>query len=73
VEQPLANRVVEREMGELHARLEAMEVVQRRSPSAGDIIDAETKEVEVKEASRENGFKEHLLRAVVILGARAKI
>jgi hypothetical protein len=42
VEQPLANRVVEREMRELRARLEAMEAVQRRAPDSGDINDVES-------------------------------
>jgi hypothetical protein len=39
VEPPLANCVVEREMRELHAILEVMEVVERRSPDAGYISD----------------------------------
>jgi hypothetical protein len=45
VEPPLANRVVEREMRELRARLEVMEAAQRRAPDAGDISDAESEEV----------------------------
>jgi hypothetical protein len=73
VEPPLANRVVEREMRELRARLEAMEAAQRRAPDAGDISDAESEEVEVEEAAGENVVEERLLRAVVRLGARAKI
>jgi hypothetical protein len=73
VEPPLANRIVEREMRELRARLEAMEAVQRRAPDAGDISDAESEEIEVEEAAGENVAEERLLRAIVKLGARAKI
>jgi hypothetical protein len=73
VEPPLANRVVERDMQELHARLEAMEAMHRRTPNAGDINNVESEEVEVKEYEGENVVEEFLLREVVILGARAKI
>jgi hypothetical protein len=54
VEPPLSNRAMEREMRELHARLEAMEAAQRRAPDAGDISDAESEEVEVEEVAGEN-------------------
>jgi hypothetical protein len=40
VEQPLDNWAIEREMREIHARIEAMEVAQRREPDVGDISDA---------------------------------
>jgi hypothetical protein len=50
-----------------------MEATQRRAPDAGDIIDAESEEVEFEEVARENVTKEILLRAIFILGARAKI
>jgi hypothetical protein len=73
VKPPLANRVVERKMRELHARLEAMQAAQRRAPDARDISDAESEEVEVEEATGENVAEERLLRAVVKLGAKAKI
>jgi hypothetical protein len=73
VEPPLVNRAVEREMQKVHARLETMEATQRRAPDAGDISDAESEEVEVEEAAGENIAEERLLRAVVRLGARAKI
>jgi hypothetical protein len=73
VEPGLANRVVEREMRELHARLEAMEAAQRRALDVGDISDAESEEIKVEEAAGENVSEERLLRAVVKLGARAKI
>jgi hypothetical protein len=60
-------------MRELIARLEVMEESHRRAPDAGDISDAESEEVEVEEDARENVVEEHLLRAVVRLGARANI
>jgi hypothetical protein len=72
-EPPLANRVVEREMRELCARLDMMEAPQRRALDVGDISDEESKDVEAEEAAGERVFEERLLRAVVRLGARAKI
>jgi hypothetical protein len=53
--------------------MEAVEAAQRRSPDAGDNNNVESEEVEVEEAAGENVVEEHLLRAFVILGARAKI
>jgi hypothetical protein len=50
-----------------------MEAVQRTTPDARDINDAESKEVEVEEDAGENVAEERLLRAVVRLGVRAKI
>jgi hypothetical protein len=37
---PIENRAVEREMRELHARLDSMERKQRRAPDARDVSDA---------------------------------
>jgi hypothetical protein len=74
VEPPVANRVVEREMRELCARLEVMEAVQRRAPDVGDVSDAESEEIEVEEeAAGEDAAEECLLKVVVKLGAREKI
>jgi hypothetical protein len=67
------NRVVEREMRELRARLDAMETTQRRAPDVGDVSDAESEEIEVEEVAGEDAAEEHLLRVVVKLGAREKI
>jgi hypothetical protein len=72
-EPPVENRVVEREMRELRARLDAMETTQRRAPDVGDVSDAENEEVEVEEAVGEDVAEERLLKAVVKLGAREKI
>jgi hypothetical protein len=60
-------------MQELHARMEAMEATQRRAPDAGDVNDAESEDVEIDKAAGEHVSEEHFLRAVVRLGARAKI
>jgi hypothetical protein len=70
---PLANQFVQREIREICAILEAMEVMQRREPDARDIGDAESEEVEVEKDAGENVVEECLLRAILILGARAKI
>jgi hypothetical protein len=73
VDPPIVNHVVGREMRELHTRLEVMEAMQRRTPTTGDISDAESKEIEVEEAIGEDVAKERLLKVVVKLGAREKI
>jgi hypothetical protein len=54
VEPPLSNRAMEREMREIRARLEVMEVAQRRAPDVVDVSNAESEEVEAKEAAGEN-------------------
>jgi hypothetical protein len=40
VDPPVANRAMERDMRELHARLDAMETTQRRVPDVGDVSEA---------------------------------
>ena len=50
-----------------------MEATKRRAPDAGYVNDAEREDVEAKEDAGEHVAKERLLRAVVRLGARAKI
>ena len=42
VDPPMENRVVGREMREIHARLEKMEAMQKRKPTIEDISDAES-------------------------------
>jgi hypothetical protein len=77
VEPPLANQAVEREMQELCARLEVMQAAQRRAPDVGDISDAESEEAVgknvVEEVAGEDVVEECLMRAVSILGGRAKM
>jgi hypothetical protein len=64
-------------MQEIHARLEAMEEVQRQAPNTRDIIDAEREEVVgknvVEETTGEDVVRECLLRVVSILAGRDKI
>jgi hypothetical protein len=64
---------MERDMREIHARLDAMETMQRRAPDTGDVNDAENEEVEVEENVVQDVAEECLLKAVFKLGARAKI
>jgi hypothetical protein len=68
VEPPVENRSMERDMRELIARLDVTEIAQRREPNVGDVSDAENEEVVV-----EYFVKEHLLEAIVKLGARERI
>jgi DNA-directed RNA polymerase specialized sigma subunit len=70
---PVANQAVERKMREIHARLDAMETKQRRSLDAGDVSDTKRKKREVEEDVANNSLEEHLLKAVVKLGAKEKI
>ena len=73
IDPPVANRVMEREMRELRARLDSMETTQRRALDVGDVSEAEMEEVEFAEAAVEDAAEECLLRAVVKSGARAKM
>jgi hypothetical protein len=50
-----------------------MEETQRRAPDTGDVSDVESEEFEAEEAVGEDVAEEQLLRAVSILGGRAKI
>jgi len=60
-------------MREIHTRLDAMGTMQRRTPDVGDINDVENEEVDVEEVVGEHAIEEHFLKAVVKLGAKAKI
>jgi hypothetical protein len=55
---PVVNPTMEEEMRRLSARLYAMENAQRREPNAGDINEAESEEMEVEGATREDVTKE---------------
>jgi hypothetical protein len=57
VERPIANPVVEMEMRELLDRLDSMEKTQIKTPNAGDVIDAESEEIEVEEYAGEDVAK----------------
>jgi hypothetical protein len=73
-ERAMPNPVVEREMREICARLDAMETTQRHIVDVGDVSEAEREneagakeEVVVKYAT-----EEHLFRVVARIGAREK-
>jgi hypothetical protein len=71
----MTDPVMEREMRDLRARLEDMEIAQRRTISAGDLSDSES-EVEVEceeEVAAEDASNERLIRAIARMGARAKM
>jgi hypothetical protein len=75
-DRPMPDLAVEREMCELHARLDAMETAQRHTVDVGDINEAksenetgnEGEEVAVKDAT-----DEHLFMVVARIGAREKM
>jgi hypothetical protein len=73
VELPVENRVMERKMRELRARLDAMETTQIRAPDAGDVSDAENEEVEVEEVVVEDVAEERLMKEIIKLGDKEKI
>jgi hypothetical protein len=58
VDPPVANRAMEKEMRQLFARLYSMETTQRRAPDAGDISEAEIKNVEVEVEAIAEDFAE---------------
>jgi hypothetical protein len=70
---PIVNYAVGREVRELHARLEAMEVIKRRTSVARDVSDAESEEIEVEEARGEDVGDECFLKYVMKLGSRENI
>jgi hypothetical protein len=67
------NQSIEMDMRELRARLDAIEISQRRSPDVRDISDAESEEREVEEFVAKDVAEECLLKSVVKLGARENI
>jgi hypothetical protein len=71
----MTDPTIEREMRDLRARLEDMETSQRRTASAGDLSDSESKfEAEhEEEVAAEDASNECLIRAIARMGARAKM
>jgi hypothetical protein len=62
-------------MCDLHARLEYIEITQRRTVTAGDISDSES-EIEAEqeeEVATEDAANERLIRAIARMGARVKM
>jgi hypothetical protein len=61
---------VEREMRELHARLDAMETTQRRTVDIGDISEADS---ENEDGHEEEVANECLFRVAARIGSREKM
>jgi hypothetical protein len=74
-DRPMPDPAVEREMCELHARLDAMETTQRRTIDAGYIseADSENEAGHGEEFAVEDAVDERLFRAVARIGAREKM
>jgi hypothetical protein len=74
-DKPMPSPAVEREMRELHARLDAMETTQRRTVDAGDISEDESENEagHEEEVTVEDATDERLFRVVARIGARAKM
>jgi hypothetical protein len=71
----MEDRAIERQMHDLRARLEYMETAQRCTASVGDVSDSDS-EVEAKheeEVVVEDAVNEHLIKAIVRMGAKAKM
>jgi hypothetical protein len=72
----MTDPAMERELHELHARLEDMETSQRCTVSAGDLSDPES-EIEVEhegeEVAVEDEANKFLIRAIARMGARVKM
>jgi hypothetical protein len=66
---------VEREMCELHARIDAMETTQRHTVDVGDIseVDSENEIGHEEEVTVEDATDECLFRVVARIGAREKM
>jgi hypothetical protein len=70
------NPDMEREMRDIHARLEDMETSQRCTASVGDVSESESEDEaghEREEVTAEDAANEHLLRDVARMGAREEM
>jgi hypothetical protein len=75
-DRPMPDPVVEREMRELRARLDSMEIAQRCTVNVGDISEAESENEdgnEGEEVAAEDAVDECLFRVVSRIGAREKM
>jgi hypothetical protein len=75
-DRPMPDPAVEREMRELHARIDAMETTQRCTVYAGDISEAESENEarnKGEEVAVEDAADECLFRVVGRIGAREKM
>ena len=74
-DRPMPDPTVEREMCELCARLDAMEIAQRHTVDTGDISEAdnENEAGHGEEVAVEDAIDEHLFRVVARIGASKKM
>jgi hypothetical protein len=74
-DRPMHDPAVEREMRELHARLDAMETAQRHTVDTGDISEAENENEarHGKEVAIEDVVDKRLFRVVARIGDREKM
>jgi hypothetical protein len=75
-DRPMPDLVVEREMRELHARIDAMEIAHRRTINVGDINEDKSEyeaRHEGEEVAVEDAADKHLFRVVASIGAREKM
>jgi Icc-related predicted phosphoesterase len=72
----MTNAAVEKEMRDLRTKLEDMETEKRHAVSAGDLSDSESEiedEHEREEVGAKDAANEHLIKAIVRMGAREKM
>jgi hypothetical protein len=69
----VVNAVMQKEMRQLHSRLDSMETTQIRAPKSGDFSEDKSEYVEVEEVVGEQETEERLLRVVVKMGTREKM
>jgi hypothetical protein len=75
-DRPMPNLVMEREMHELHARLDAMETTQRHTVDARYISEADNENEarnEEEEVAVEDAMNERIFKVVARIGAREKM
>jgi hypothetical protein len=73
-EREMPDPAVEREMCELHARINAMETTQRRTVNVGNVSEDESEnEAENEEVAVEDATEELLFKVVARIGAREKV
>jgi hypothetical protein len=71
-ERPIANATMEEEMRQIHARLYAMEEMQRREPETGDVSDVESENPEEEEAAEEEASREMIVESCCQVGNQGK-
>jgi hypothetical protein len=72
---PAGNPEMERQMRDLRARLEEMEIAQRRGAGAGDLSDSEVEEEagHAEEVTAEDASTERLIKAIARMSSKTKM